>query len=1560
MSLITLYGHRGGGDPYPDASVDSFAWGANWGADSLEPDLYLTRDGVLVASHDNISQGFANVTYAEAKAMNPELLTFGEVIEMVKRFSIETGRDLGIIPELKDQSRAAAEALVRDLVAHDFTDTSRVVVQSFGSQNLIWLHDEIMPAAGVDFQLALLTGGISGVAAVAAYADIIAPSIGSFGAADVQAAHDAGLKVVAWTLTGAQSGIQSLVDMGVDGVFVDDTHLARPGEAAIEGKNVVYGAGQADTLADTAGNDIVYAMQGDDILRAGAGADTLYGDAGRDVLFGGAGDDTLVGGSGGDYLEGGAGADILAGSAGNDVIVASGDLIMFRPGDGIDLVVADGASALAFTGIASTGVTVTLDGSYLIIRAGSDAVVIRDGHDAAHVPGSIAFSDVTLTAAQLMALAVPGSDAAVQAALPALEYTLAHAPALATASAIAIGTDLVAADGMGNAKLSETVAQVEEGAAYRLSFTLADAGGSAIKVLWNGAVLFEGVPADGRMSFLVKGGSGDASGQLTFEGAAPGQFDATLSAVHFVKLADAGVPVLGNAAPVAAGASIDISRDLAHAGTVAASDADGDLLSYSLGDGPLNGTLTFKADSSYVYQPHAGYTGADGFSYIVNDGHGGLAEAKVDLTVKPGILVGADLILNGGFEDISHSTGTNGPSDWGYRNDGTPIAGWAETNSKRIEQHRDTYNGVSAHEGSYWIDLNGYNNNTSISQNVANVEVGATYRLSFSLADVDPTAGVADSVQVVWNGRVVWSGVAPAAGWQTIAVRLVGGSGDGSNTLTFAGTQPNPGATTYGAALDAVKLVKLADPGAAVPDAAPDAMDGTGLGTSGAPITGRLAATDTDGDVLSYSLHGGPAHGTVTVDQDGSYSYTSAQGYTGEDSFTFLVDDGMGGTDIATVTLAIDPPAVVHPNLIANGGFEDLTGANNAATWGYRNTSPAGVIAGWKNTSDTRAEVHRDTVGGISAKEGTYWFDMEGANNNATMVQAVSGVEQGKTYQLSFSIADTDSAQTDTIQVLWGSTVVYTGTPKAAWQTIAVDVLGGATAAANTLTFKSMTVSPNGAGVALDNIALVQIDKNPNLIVNGSFEDLTASTNTNGASDWGYRNQAGTMTGWTDANGNRIEQHRDSLNGVSAKDGAYLIDMDGLSTNTKMSQAVTGVEAGKGYDLTFSIADFDTAVSDDGIRVLWNGQVVYEGLPAGSGWQTITTHVVGGAGDGTDKLTFEATGTALNGYGVALDEVSLRASSATAFAGTAGAETLVMHDGLSLSGINDGGSGIDLLDYSLWTSAGVLVNLTDGIATGTGGIQRFENVMGSGLNDLLHGNVLANTVSGGAGDDQLYGWGGDDTLMGGAGNDVLYGGAGNDTVMGGAGDDTYLVEDLGDVIVENGGEGTDTAFVTVNGYTLGNNVEYARLYGAAVLVQAGDTGANLVANASLGSTLLGGAGADTLWSQGGNDTLNGGAGDDIIYGSTGNDRFVGGAGDDRMVGGSGADTFAYETGSWGYDQIWGFSLAQGDRLDFTGSGLHFADLVVYETGGSTVVAHGDDRIDLYNVTGLTEANFIFG
>src|SRR3954464_10147155 len=89
-------------------------------------------------------------------------------------------------------------------------------------------------------------------------------------------------------------------------------------------------------------------------------------------------------------------------------------------------------------------------------------------------------------------------------------------------------------------------------------------------------------------------------------------------------------------------------------------------------------------------------------------------------------------------------------------------------------------------------------------------------------------------------------------------------------------------------------------------------------------------------------------------------------------------------------------------------------------------------------------------------------------------------------------------------------------------------------------------------------------------------------------------------------------------------------------------------------------------------------------------------------------------------------------------------------------------------------------------------------INGTGGNDTLNGTSSA---------DQIFGFGGDDILNGGGGNDRLDGGTGADTMSGGAGNDIYFVDDVGDSVIENSGEGTDEVRTTLASLTLGANVE---------------------------------------------------------------------------------------------------------------------------------------------------------
>ena len=65
----------------------------------------------------------------------------------------------------------------------------------------------------------------------------------------------------------------------------------------------------------------------------------------------------------------------------------------------------------------------------------------------------------------------------------------------------------------------------------------------------------------------------------------------------------------------------------------------------------------------------------------------------------------------------------------------------------------------------------------------------------------------------------------------------------------------------------------------------------------------------------------------------------------------------------------------------------------------------------------------------------------------------------------------------------------------------------------------------------------------------------------------------------------------------------------------------------------------------------------------------------------------------------------------------------------------------------------------------------------------------------------------EDVLIGLGGNDTLNGGAGPDSMAGGTGNDIYIVDNPGDIVLENSGEGTDTVKTVLAAYTLGDDVE---------------------------------------------------------------------------------------------------------------------------------------------------------
>jgi len=90
---------------------------------------------------------------------------------------------------------------------------------------------------------------------------------------------------------------------------------------------------------------------------------------------------------------------------------------------------------------------------------------------------------------------------------------------------------------------------------------------------------------------------------------------------------------------------------------------------------------------------------------------------------------------------------------------------------------------------------------------------------------------------------------------------------------------------------------------------APVAQDGAVSTNELAAVNGTVLATDVDGDTLTYSLDSDATNGHVTMNQDGTFTYTpighNADGLDVPDSFTYTVDDGNNETDTATVDVTV-------------------------------------------------------------------------------------------------------------------------------------------------------------------------------------------------------------------------------------------------------------------------------------------------------------------------------------------------------------------------------------------------------------------------------------------------------------------------------------------------------------------------------------------------------------------------------------------------------------------------------------------------------------------------------
>ena len=281
------------------------------------------------------------------------------------------------------------------------------------------------------------------------------------------------------------------------------------------------------------------------------------------------------------------------------------------------------------------------------------------------------------------------------------------------------------------------------------------------------------------------------------------------------------------------------------------------------------------------------------------------------------------------------------------------------------------------------------------------------------------------------------------------------------------------------------------------------------------------------------------------------------------------------------------------------------------------------------------------------------------------------------------------------------------------------------------------------------------------------------------------------------------------------------------------------LDGGAGIDAMTGGQGNDTYVVDTA------GDTVTENL--NEGIDTVRASITYTLGQNVENLTLTGP-LGRSGYGNALDNVITGNDANNSLKGYDGNDTL------------DGGLGNDTLTGGLGNDTYIVDNASDVIVES---LNQGTDTVVSAFSFTLTAALDNLTLSGSA---NLNGTGNatNNVLIGNSGDNVLDGGAGLDTLTGGAGNDTYIVDNAGDVVSENAGEGTDTVQAGVS-YTLGGNVEN--------LVLTGTLGRSGYGNA-LDNVITGNSGNNAIKGYDGNDTLNGGLGSDTLTGGNGNDTYI--------------------------------------------------------------------------------------
>ncbi|MBP9779339.1 tandem-95 repeat protein [Candidatus Gracilibacteria bacterium] len=396
-----------------------------------------------------------------------------------------------------------------------------------------------------------------------------------------------------------------------------------------------------------------------------------------------------------------------------------------------------------------------------------------------------------------------------------------------------------------------------------------------------------------------------------------------------------------NTPPIVYSGAFSTDEDVVIVGTLSGFDVDATPLTFILGTDVSNGVLHLGSTGAFVYTPNQDYNGLDSFTIQVTDGVFSSSFEEISLTILPvndAPVIGHDtgsgvedtiLVLTGLLDNDSDiddgdtfalssilTQGTKGTATISgstmiiY----TPIQDTCglDTFTYQIADQ----SGATSGSGNVAVDLQCTNDAPTVSDSnytmTGNVLTQSGLYLSGGLSGSDIDL---DTLTYTLGSGTTHGGLIFNTGGSFSYTPAIGFTG--SDSFTYSATD---GLMTTGIATVSITVNTNNH------NTVPVAYSGLFITNEDTLLVGSLSGTDLEGTPLVFSLGSGATHGIIALTSTGQFTYTPSANYSGGDSFTFRVSDGVYSSTYETGSITVlsvnDIPSIVGDSI---SGIEDST-----------------------------------------------------------------------------------------------------------------------------------------------------------------------------------------------------------------------------------------------------------------------------------------------------------------------------------------------------------------------------------------------------------------------------------------------------------------------------------------------------------------------------------------------------------------------------------------------------------------------------------------------------------